>query len=77
MMEEYNREKDRKRHPDFELLCDVEAGVGIEQKKARDRNEHGGGIIDVNGTDEIARFALELQTAFGAVGIHSEGLLVQ
>ena len=70
VVKEDQRKYHCKRHPDSELLVDRDADEGVQKKKSGHCDGHGGGVIDVNGADEIALFALELQAALGAFLIH-------
>jgi hypothetical protein len=45
----------------------------IQKKKAGNRDGHGRCIVDINGADEIALLALELQAAVGTIAVHGEG----
>src|SRR4030095_6093942 len=67
----------RKRHPKRELLVDVHAGEGIEQKEPGHSDAYRGGIVDVHRADEITLLALELQAAVSASGMHAKHLGVQ
>ena len=58
-MEKQQWENHREGHPQGELLVDRNVGKGVEEKEARYGDADRGGVVDVDGADEVALFALE------------------
>jgi hypothetical protein len=77
MVEKQQREDDRKWKPEGELLIDRHGSKNIQDKKAGNRDRHGGRIVDINRAHEITLLPFELQTAMAAVGMHSKKPAVQ
>src|SRR2546425_2479797 len=76
VVEKKNRKDHRKRYPDGELLVYPDIRDSVEDEKSRHCNQHGRGIIHVDGADEIALLSFELQTAMCAIVTHPERLCV-
>ena len=54
----------------------VMLGEGVKEKEAGNRDGYGGGVVDVDGADEIALFAFEFQRAVRAAVVHTERLAI-
>ena len=77
MVKKQQRENNRKRDPQSELMIDRHPDECIQKEKTRNRDQHRSGIIDIDGADEITLLALEFQIAMAAMGVHPERLCVQ
>jgi len=77
MVKEEQRKDDCEGNPESELMVDRHAGESIQDKKAGHGDGHGGGVVDVNGTDKVALLPFELQSTLATVGMHSKRFHVQ
>ena len=71
------REYDRERHPDPELLVDGYAGQNIEEKEARHSDRNCRSIIDVNCANEIPLLTFIFQAAVRTMSKHFKRFRVQ
>jgi len=62
-MEKKQREDDRKRDPDGELLVNRHRGERIEQKEPGYGDGDGSGVINVDRADEVTLLTLEFKLA--------------
>jgi hypothetical protein len=76
-MEEKQRKDNCERNPDPQLLVDGQVGENTHDKKSRHRDQHGGGIIDVDRADKIALLPLEHEPAMRTRRMHPENGRIQ
>ena len=77
MVEKEQWKNNREGNPDPQLLVDGQVGEDAQEKKSRHRNQHGGGVIDVDRADKIALLAFEDQPAVRTACMHSENSRIQ
>ena len=77
VVEKQQREDDRKRDPQGELLVDRQGSKDVQEKKAGNRDRHGGRVIDINRADEVALLFLELETAVKTMAVHGKRASIQ
>ena len=77
VVKEKQRKKNREGKPQGKLLLDRHGGEKVEKKEAGHGDSNGGGVVDVNGPDEVALLPFELQVALATVGTHSKRFCVQ
>jgi len=70
VVKEEQRKNDCEGNPESELLVDRHAGESVEEKEAGHGDGHGGGVVDVDGADEVALLPFKLQSALVTVGAH-------
>jgi len=77
MMKKQNWKNDCKGNPNRELSIDRHVCQRIEDKKTGYGNQHGGSIIHIDRTHEIALLSFVLQSAVRAMRAHPERLRVK
>jgi hypothetical protein len=77
MVKKQQRKDHGEWNPESKLLMNRHIRKSIQKKKAGNGDRHGGCVIDVNCTHEIALFAFELQAAVETMVVHGERSSIQ
>lgn len=77
MVEKQQGKDYREGYPKSELLVDRDVGESVEEEESRDGDADRGGVVDVDGADEVALFAFELERTIAAMLGHLERLAIQ
>jgi hypothetical protein len=77
MVKKQERKDHGKWNPESELLVNRHIRKGIQKEKARNRDRHGGSVIDVNCAHKVALLAFELQAAVKTIVVHRERASIQ
>ena len=73
MPEKEERKKDAEAAPQDDLLGERDADKMIESEEARNRQDGGDTIIDIDRPDEVPLLAFKREITGEAVGVHREG----